>query len=107
MMVSGMAMKTAENGRVSKSDSAAARFCAAFEPLVSPTASLALISGRSTVPSAMPSTPSGKLVDAVGIIERGPAAGFEKTGEHRVDQRRQHDAGRTEGDRAEGDEGIP
>ena len=46
-------------GSVSKRLRAAARFCAALEADASPRARCADITGSSTVPSAMPSTPSG------------------------------------------------
>ena len=58
-MMPGMARKANTNGKVSSRVSAAERFCAASEPARSPLASRADISGSSTVPNAMPSTPSG------------------------------------------------
>ena len=54
-----MTRNAAANGKVSNRLIAAARFCAAWLPAVSPRASRADISGKSTVPSAMPNTPSG------------------------------------------------
>ena len=52
-------MNDTMNGKVRSRLMAALRFWAACDPLVSPLASRADISGSSTVPSAIPSTPSG------------------------------------------------
>ena len=59
MMVPGTARNTAAKGKVSSRVIAAARFWAASDPARSFFASSADICGSNTVPSAMPSTPSG------------------------------------------------
>ena len=59
MMASGTTRKATTQGRPSRSANSMARFCAERAPASSPAASRCVISGSSTVPTAMPITPIG------------------------------------------------
>ena len=68
---------------------------------MSPAASRRDISGSSTVPTAIPITPIGKLIDAVGVIERRDRAGGEKARNDGVGEQRKLHAGGADGRRTE------
>jgi hypothetical protein len=59
MMRSGIVMKATAQGRASASVSPTARICERWAASVYPAAIRRLISGSSTVPAAMPMTPTG------------------------------------------------
>ena len=75
-MVPGMTMKAASERQSQKQGQRGGAVLRRIaNRRVSPFASRVDISGRSTVPSAMPKHAQRQLVDAVGIIKRGAAAG--------------------------------
>ena len=94
MMRSGMAMAPATLGTVISSANWMPRACARAAPRVSPAASRRDISGRQHGADGNADHADGKLVDAVGVIERRQRAGRQEGGDQRVgEERKLHAAG--------------